>query len=294
MSNLQCVACDSERFESYIHCEDINTQQNILKCQSCGLVFFENGNGKLDNSYWDSQKHLNLYEEEQIEKGFRSEFMRRISMINAQKNKGRLLDIGCGLGYFLNLAQNDGWQVNGVEIAPSAAAYAREKFSLDVYEGTVEGYQARDDSFDVVTMWDVIEHIQNPEESLSAIKRKIKSGGLLVIKTPDERSLFKTMARAAYFLSRRKISLFLKYVYYLPHYFYYNKKTIKKILEKFGFRVIRIDSEETDYNFAKKKIKLHYNKFISKGLILLGLPLIYLFARIFRNQNKMIIYALKS
>jgi len=294
VNDSRCILCNSNNLKAYIRSVDIETPADLLKCRSCGLVFFAKDNKKLDDTYWNRKGHAELYEEDKVYDNFEKEFVNRMKTIEKFKNKGKLLDIGCGLGHFLNIAKQDDWDVCGIEISQPAAEYARNKYGLKVCEGTVENLELRDQDFDVITMWDVIEHIQNPAEALSSIRNKLKTGGLLVIKTPDEKSLFKAISKFLYFASRRKASFFLKYVYYLPHYFYYSKETMHKLLEKFGFNIVRIDGDETDYRFAREKIKYHYKKFFSKNIILIALPVIYAASRMFKLQNKMIVYAIKG
>ena len=290
-----CILCNSLNQQVYIPAGDIPGRNNIMKCQSCGLVFFENNNqgNVLDDSYWDEKSQKYIYERQDVHSSFENEFKERIKRIENLKEKGILLDIGCGLGHFLSVAREYGWKALGVEISQQAAKYARETLKLDVRQGTIENCKIENNSVDVITMWDVIEHIQNPLEALSAIRDKLKEGGMLVIKTPDAGSLFKAFSIFLYRLSFKKLSFQLKYVYYLPHYFYYDKMNIRRMLDKFNFKIIKISSGQTDYNFAKEKITLHYKNYFSKNFILAFLPAFFVFARIFKMQNKMVIYAVK-
>lgn len=295
MADIHCLLCDSDNLKTYIHSAAICGPWDILKCRNCGLVFMGNHNHhQLDDSYWNGKRHMEIYEAQDVQNVSDKNFQKELQRIEELKERGKLLDIGCGLGHFLRLARQDGWKVWGVEIAHPAVEYARNNFSLDIYAGTVENCNLKDTSIDVVTMWDVIEHIENPLETLAATQKKLKKGGLLVIKTPDEKSLFKKGGRFLYLISGRKISFLLKYLYYLPHYFYYNRLTIQKLLEKFGFKIIKIEGEMTDYHFAREKIKLHYKKFFSRNLVLILLPVVFFLSRIFRIHNKMVIYAVKA
>lgn len=295
MNNSKCILCSSGDLSVYIQAKDVDTEENILKCKKCGLVFFASfADRKFNDSYWDKGGEFGIYKEENVESGFESEFKKRLRKINSLKTKGKLLDIGCGIGSFLCLARSAGWEAVGVEISRPAAEYARKKHSLDIYEGTVENCALESYSIDVVTMWDVIEHIQNPIAALAAIENKLKPEGLLVIKAPNEKNLFRSVCMLLYKLSLRKIHFLLKYVYYTPHYFYYDKKTIQKLLEKFGFKVIEIENDQTNFNFAKEKLNLYFNKFCSRKLILMLLPIAFMLSRIFRLQNKMIVYAVKN
>ncbi len=296
MNNFNCPICNSsDNVKIFLGYSVLPAERNILRCKECNLLFFDpDRSDGLDDSYWNNKQHVGIYENQEVQNDFEVEFKKRIKSINDLVSHGMLLDIGCGLGDFLRVARENGWKVCGVEIASVAVEYARKKYGLDVYQGTVENCDFSDESIDVVTMWDVIEHIQNPRQALSAIRSKLKKGGMLVIKTPNDNSLFKSLSRFVYFISAKKISFLLKYVYYIPHYYCYNKQSLSRMLEKFGFKVVKIHTDETNYNFARSKIKLHYKKFLSKNIILSVLPLAYLFSRILKLQNKMIVYAVKE
>lgn len=97
----------------------------------------------------------------------------------------RMLDVGCGSGDILVLAAERGLQVTGVEFAPEAVAYAREARGLDVRQGTLEDARFEDASFDVVTMWHVLEHVPDPVGTLREVRRVLKPGGAVVVQVPN-------------------------------------------------------------------------------------------------------------
>lgn len=99
--------------------------------------------------------------------------------------RGRLLDVGCATGLFLHEMQRAGWNTVGVEPNETAAAYARRRFDLPVYMGTLRGAQLPSGSFDVVTFWDVLEHLHTPWQDLIEANRLLAKGGLLVIRIPN-------------------------------------------------------------------------------------------------------------
>lgn len=120
---------------------------------------------------------------------------KRCKQINKRvKSPGRILDIGCATGLFLNEMKQTGWEAFGIEISKYAANYAKERFNIPIYIGDLNqaGYQSA--FFDVVTMWDVLEHVSDPINVLSEIARIIKPGGLLLLSLPNlaswERRLF--------------------------------------------------------------------------------------------------------
>jgi SAM-dependent methyltransferase len=98
---------------------------------------------------------------------------------------GRLLDVGCATGLFLNAMRGRGWDVHGVELSPYAADYARRTFGLDVFTGTVQEAAYPNHSFDIVTMWDVLEHVNDPKQTLAEVVRILRPGGMLALSLPD-------------------------------------------------------------------------------------------------------------
>lgn len=100
---------------------------------------------------------------------------------------GRLLDIGAATGFFLNLARGRGYETMGVEPGGQAVAQARSK-ELNVVHGTLSDLKEAPESFDAVTMLDVLEHLPEPRATLGAAHRLLKPGGLLAINTPDQGS----------------------------------------------------------------------------------------------------------
>ncbi len=103
--------------------------------------------------------------------------------------RGRLLDVGCGSGHFLSQMKDLGWDVVGVEPDAEAARIARERFGLNVYQGTLEEFEFPECTFDVVTMSHAIEHLCDPISSLRECLRVLKKGGRLVVVTPNIKSL---------------------------------------------------------------------------------------------------------
>jgi SAM-dependent methyltransferase len=113
----------------------------------------------------------------------------RAVIARAEVRTGRALDVGCGTGIFLDGMRRWGWEAHGVEPSAVASAYARERLGLPVLTAELEsaGYPA--EFFDVVTLWDVLEHVPDPRRTLSAAWRALRPGGLLALSLPNLESV---------------------------------------------------------------------------------------------------------
>lgn len=103
--------------------------------------------------------------------------------------KGRLLDVGCGDGAFLARMKSLGWEAVGVELDEKAANVAKTKFDVDVFIGTLEAAGFADESFDVITLSHVIEHVGDPIELLCRCRNLLRKGGRVVVTTPNAECL---------------------------------------------------------------------------------------------------------
>ena len=103
---------------------------------------------------------------------------------------GRLLDIGCSTGLFLNEMRRYGeWALRGVETSADAARYGRARFGLDIHTGELADAPLEPGSFDVITLWDVLEHLPDPGAALALIRDLLAPGGRAVISVPNRASI---------------------------------------------------------------------------------------------------------
>jgi len=138
----------------------------------------------------------------------------------------RLLDVGCHIGVFLEIAREQGWEVWGVEPSSWAAKQARDR-GLEVSIGTLKEAQFPSNFFDVVTMWDVIEHLTDPLGSLEEVNRILVPGGIICIHTINIESPFARLMgpRWPWLMEM--------------HLYYFSPQTLSQMLEKAGFRLVQ-------------------------------------------------------
>jgi 2-polyprenyl-3-methyl-5-hydroxy-6-metoxy-1,4-benzoquinol methylase len=153
-----------------------------------------------------------------------------MSFVRSFASGGNLLDVGCSTGQFLALARGKGFGVAGVEFSESSAEFARGHFGLSVEQGSIHASQQPAASFDLVTMFDVIEHVPDPASDIAATFRLLKPGGWFVLSTPNIDGLF---PRLSYKLAHK-----LDYWPHPepPHHLYqFSVRTLSAMLAKAGF-----------------------------------------------------------
>lgn len=199
----------------------------IVRCNVCALVYANPrwASTIVNENYSVVQDPTYVEEREGRVITFRRNLQPIEDLIHQSETR-RLLDVGCHIGVMVELAQERGWEAWGVEPSTWAAEQARRR-NLRVITGTLADAKLDANYFDVVTLWDVIEHLTDPAAELKQIQRVLKPGGIFAVHTIDIESLF---ARA---MGKRWPWLMEMHLYY------FSPRTLGKLLEKIGFQVIR-------------------------------------------------------
>ncbi|MBN2189757.1 MAG: class I SAM-dependent methyltransferase [Candidatus Aureabacteria bacterium] len=194
----------------------------------------------------------------------------------------KLLDVGFGMGFFLEKSRRRGWECKGIDFSDEYCKYAREKLGLDVMKKRLSEFRGYAGEFDAIVLWDVIEHLDNPGESLARLNGMMKKSGMLAVATPNEKSLLAFLAQFMYKASFGLIKGPLSSVYVLEHPLFFDSNSLRKLLERSGFNIVLSKQDETDLerlNLGKTK------KIIVKTIFFLS--------RLVKMSNRIIVIAQK-
>lgn len=181
-----CIACGAAQPE-LVHRKD---GFSIVRCTGCDLHYVGEDPATIDfgaiygEAYYTGGTDQVFADYLGEEKSRRASARRRVWGLRLLRSRGRLLDVGCAAGFFLIEAQRH-YQVQGVEFSDFSARFARERFGLDVFTGTLKQAQLPAAQFDLITLWDVIEHVPDPDVVLAEAARLLKPDGRLVLTTGD-------------------------------------------------------------------------------------------------------------
>lgn len=293
-NRIGCLYCKSKNLCKILR---VNEIYSLFLCKNCRIIFtfpqsrenlLGDKNGQLYNS---------LEEKESRIANFRIEYkkaVRHILSLKRFKKQGKLLDVGCSYGITLKAAKDLGFSAYGIEPTSHAVEYAVKELKQEVLKGKLESNTLRNVKFDIITLYDVLEHLPDLDKNLRIIYRLLKKDGVLVIQSPNADSYAMTFLRANW--------NWLLVPYHLWHF---TSKSISNVLEKNHFSIITTETQDDVYDFAsnittkyfprtndsisrKVKRKLFYlsaYSFISISSIIWNL---------FKKGGQIIVYAKKS
>jgi 2-polyprenyl-3-methyl-5-hydroxy-6-metoxy-1,4-benzoquinol methylase len=202
MESVDCILCGKSETRLAFTGKDrlgVTAEPfSIVQCQRCGLLFLnprptqeEMGRYYPYSQYKDEFTPAIEDEPSVVSRLNRLYHMERICRtVERVQREGQLLDVGCATGNFLERMRRRGnWRVCGVEVNEEAARYARDRFGLDVFSGELGAAGYAEHSFDVVTLWNVLEHLHSPVETLREIGQLLKEDGVLILSVPNADSL---------------------------------------------------------------------------------------------------------
>ena len=239
-----CILCGSYSLDKIRGYE----QHHLIKCKSCKFVFCE--------------PIPSIEELEDHYKGYgRNDYLSPITIkryheildsFEPYRKTNKLIDVGCGIGYFLEFAKKRGWDVFGTEFTDEAIQKCSEK-GIKMEKGILDPENYIPGEFDIITSFEVIEHINNPVHELNSFHKLLRKGGLVYVTTPNFNSLLRYQLKSDY-----------NAICYPEHLSYYTPNTLKKVFTRVGFKTKKIQSTGISLTRLKTSKKVSKQPFISK------------------------------
>lgn len=282
MKNNSCYFCGNKKFKIIV-----DLDWPIKKCLECHLIQINPLPSKVEvnklyqGEYW---KSLSAYGQQfSTHKNY---FQKEISEIKKYRSTGKLLDVGCALGSLLETAREYGFKAEGIDISDFAVKQCR-KLGLPAIRAIITDIKKKN-HYDIITAFEVIEHELNPVLTIKTIYKLLKKNGLLVMTVPNSGTLINKIMGPYWFGYRNK-----------EHLFHFTVDSLQLLLEKGGFKKIRITSdisrhylfthylERFNFYLIRSKILTKFINFLKK------VPVINSLVVPFNPWGNIIVYAYK-
>lgn len=277
-----------------------NIPLSVARCKECGhqfiqpvpqtrflRAFYANYMNKAKDGFYRDRN------QEEIPSSFRQRYGRWLERIRALEGAGSLLDVGSGLGAFLRLARENGFEVNGIEPNYEAATMLQERYGTFVHNCMLEELNTPD-RYNVITMWDLLEHVPDPRLAISKSHDLLSPRGLLVLETPARDSFIHWLAKGAYRVSIGRIKRPLFRVYGVHHLQYFSESSLRGFLASCDFEIVEVHRDQTEvqalYQRPAKDGRVNWAKTKAFNAAIRGA---FSLARLTGRQNKLVVFARK-
>ncbi|TDE08861.1 class I SAM-dependent methyltransferase [Dyadobacter psychrotolerans] len=234
-----CPVCHASSFSNYLNVEDYTVSHKeftIQQCNSCYFLF-TNPRPSADEigAYYQSEEYISHHDESKslmskVYKAVRKYTIdSKVKMINELKQrKGSLLDIGCGTGTFIHACKLNGWKISATEPDPGARSVASERVESVIYD-SINSPELTGKTFDIITMWHVLEHVHLLNETVEWLRKHLNENGTIIIAVPNPQSF--DAAKYSHFWA----------AYDVPrHLYHFTRNTMKKLMDKHNLQVIKV------------------------------------------------------
>ncbi len=244
-THQSCLICQNKTLTQLRGYEDAF----LTSCDKCGFVFSEKIPTESELiAYYNGYGRNDFLSDITIKR-----YNELLNSLEKYRKTNRILDVGCGIGYFLEVAQKRGWEVYGTEYTDEAIKICKGK-GISMAQGQLNPETYEEGFFDVVTSFEVIEHINNPLEEIKNIEYLVRPGGAFYFTTPNFNSLL-----------RYKLKIDYNVICYPEHLSYYTPKTIHRLLKINNFKKIYIKTTGISLTRLRTSTKKSDQAFISKN-----------------------------
>lgn len=221
---------------------------HLSQCKKCGFVF-----AKKIPSDKELEEHYKGYgRNDYLSPITIKRYNELLDTFEKFRKTNKILDVGCGIGYFLEVAKERGWDVYGTEYTDEAIHICSLK-GINMQKGILSSRNYQNEEFDIITSFEVIEHINNPIDELTNFYKVLRKGGLVYLTTPNFNSLLRYRLKSEY-----------NVICYPEHLSYYTPKTLKKLFTSVGFKTKKIKSTGISLTRLKTSKGVSKQSFISK------------------------------
>ena len=234
-----CPVCHASSFSNYLNVEDYTVSHKEFTIQQCNSCYFLFTNPRPPEEeigqYYQSEEYISHHDESKnlMSKVYTSvrdyTIGGKVKMINElSEKKGTLLDVGCGTGNFIQACKEAGWQVAATEPDHGARSVAVKRVGQPIFD-TINSLELEGKSFDIITLWHVLEHVHLLNETVGWLTKHLNSNGKIVIAVPNPQSH-----------DAEKYGRFWA-AYDVPrHLYHFTKTTMKKLMGYHGLQVVQI------------------------------------------------------
>lgn len=231
----------------------------VLKCRACGGAWRSNmySAGDITAMYTSEEYARNPYFSYDLAR-FKTaarrrhdHYLRALASVEAKIGVATLLDVGCGSGAFLHAAKERGWSVSGVELSPVLARACRQATGVEVVNASFETAPLPANAYDLVSMWDMIEHVLDPVACVRRVGQLLKPGGVALFCTPDEDSLLARTGQLLYRLSGGRMSYPAQALHPTYHTFFFSRHSFLGMLRRSGLHIVTCRSQEAFFEHSE-------------------------------------------
>lgn len=218
----QCLICKSEKLQKM----ERYSSTHLVKCKSCSFVFSE----KIPSEKELIEFYDGYGRDDYLSPLTVKRYHELLDKFEPFRKTNKILDVGCGIGYFLEVAKERGWEVYGTEYTDKAIEICSAK-GIEMKQGKLNPSDFELESFDILTSFEVLEHINNQTKEIDNFQKLLRKGGLVYLTTPNFNSLLRYRLKEKY-----------NVITYPEHLAYFTPKTLNSLFSKYGFSKKRIET----------------------------------------------------
>lgn len=270
---FRCASCNKTTLTNYSAID----AHVILQCTSCGLLITKTNDAEIikyvNKQY--GELYVHGYEQELLK--FHKRFKKLIILINKYLNNGKLLDVGCGTGHFLKYLNDttNSWALFGVEPNERLRKIASKTVGATIKNGSLKNIRFNNNTFDIITCLDVLEHSIELEKNLSELRRVLKTNGYILVQAPNYKSFM------AYITGKRWDWWCIP-----DHVLHFSYNFLTNYFRENGFRIIENYTYEDSRDFLSNIRGVFSKNYLTKALFIILIPLLLVVEQIGWRINR--------